>query len=291
MLRLQLQQGAESTTASSRRDRILKYVEQYHYVLPSSRYDYMPYPAKECGEGPDYDPFFRLGNKVRSRYDEDRIIYENLFRSSHSNLTGEAGTYIELGAYDGSVESNTHFYDKCLGWKGLLIEGNPDSYHKVMTNRRFAHKMSFAPSCSAEYEQTNHTIPFYRYPMTNVGLVGSALTYIGKPTVDVPCGPLTPVLQDVFGEQQPIHFFSLDVEGAERLVLDTIDFSQVTIYVLMIEIKNNNCQNDSCLVRIAVREKMKQEGYLRYSGLIPASDVYVHPKSPYQIPVSVRQPQ
>jgi hypothetical protein len=115
--------------------------------------------------------------------------------------------------------------------------------------------------------------------MTNVGMVGAAKTYKGKPTEDVPCGPLNPVLEDVF-QEKPILFFSLDVEGAEKMVLDTIDFKRVIIYVLMIEIQNNDCQNDSCLVRKQVRAHMEKEGYKRYVRLLKASDsFYVHQES------------
>jgi hypothetical protein len=51
------------------------------------------------------------------------------------------GTYIELGAFDGKTESNTIFFDKCLGWEGLLIEGQSDSYEKVILNRPHAVKL------------------------------------------------------------------------------------------------------------------------------------------------------
>jgi hypothetical protein len=260
-----------------------KYMRRYRYTAASPRFDYpyWMYPTKECGSGPGFDNFFRLPLTVRSRLGEDSFIYKTFFEGK--NITGEDGTYIELGAYDGSTESNTHFFDKCLGWRGLLIEGNPENFNKVIGNRPFAHKMSFAPSCSSEYERVNHTVPFYRYPMTNVGMAGAAKSYKGKPTVDVPCGPLNPVLEDVF-QKKPILFFSLDVEGAEKMVLDTIDFKRVIIYVLMIEIKNNDCHNDSCLVRKQVRAHMEKEGYKRYEGLVHASDIYVHPESPYQIP-------
>eukprot|EP00539_Tryblionella_compressa_P001336 CAMPEP_0178745380 /NCGR_PEP_ID=MMETSP0744-20121128/7269_1 /TAXON_ID=913974 /ORGANISM="Nitzschia punctata, Strain CCMP561" /LENGTH=193 /DNA_ID=CAMNT_0020398569 /DNA_START=128 /DNA_END=709 /DNA_ORIENTATION=- len=182
------------------------------------------------------------------------------------------------------------FFDKCLGWKGLLIEGNPDNYQGVLTNRPFSHKMSLAPSCSAEFEAVNKTVPFYRYPMTNAGLMGHAKTYEGKPTVDVPCGPLGPILETIF-EEEPIQFFSLDVEGAEHLVLETIDFTKVRIHVFMIEIQNNHCREQSCLVRSQVRARMQKEGYLRYENLVVASDIYVHPESPYQIPASAAKPQ
>lgn len=268
----------------------LKYIRSYRYVAASPRYDipYWMFPAKECGDTPGFAPFFQQSVMVRSRHMEDSIIYKTFFQEKLDTI-GKDGTYIELGAYDGSTESNTHFFDKCLGWKGLLIEGNPENYNKVIQNRPFAHKMSFAPSCSAAYEQENHTVPFYRYPMTNVGMVGSAKTYEGRPTVDVPCGPLAPALKDIFGGK-PILFFSLDVEGAEKMVLDTIDFKKVTIYVLMIEIKNNDCQTENCLVRKKVRAHMQKEGYTRYENFVLASDVYVHPESPYQIPPSVASP-
>lgn len=277
-----------STAMTGEDQRWLKYFRTYRYVPPASRYDYIKYPAKECGSGPSFSNFFTLSHKIRSRLNEDKFLYETLF--SLHNVTGNNGTYVELGAFDGSQESNTHFFDKCLGWKGLLLEGNPENYQKVISNRPFAHKMSIAPSCSAEYELENKTIPFYRYPMTNVGLPGHAKTYQGKPTVDVPCGPLTPILEDVFGGT-PIFLFSLDVEGSEKLVLDTLDFTKVVVYVLMIEIQNDNCKTDSCIVRQQVRDRMKKEGYKRYEGLVHASDIYVHPHSPFQIPESIALPK
>jgi len=191
------------------------------------------------------------------------------------------GTYIELGAFDGTQESNTRFFDKCLGWKGLLIEGNPINYQGVVESRPFSNKMSFAPSCDASYELENKTVEFYRYPMTNVGLVDHAKTYKGKPTVAVPCGPLSPVIEDIFQEGH-VNFFSLDVEGSEAKVLATIDFTKVQIDVIMIEIENNFCQSKHCEVRNQVRAKMAKEGYKAYYGLVFKSDIYVHPNSAFQ---------
>jgi hypothetical protein len=47
----------------------------------------------------------------------------------------DTGTYVELGAFQGRAESNSAFFDLCLGWKGLLIEGNPAHYSKLVQNR------------------------------------------------------------------------------------------------------------------------------------------------------------
>ena len=278
--------------------RYWKYSQTYRYIAPASRYDYISVPAKECGASPTFDPWWKLSGSDRSRMAEDKFIYETFFKNQTSdNFTG---TYVELGAYNGRQESNTRFFDLCLGWKGLLIEGNPENYEKTISNRPYAHKMSLAPSCSAEYEAVNKTIQFYRYPMTNVGLIGHAKSYGNKPTVDVPCGPLSPILEDMFADDNDsvsgtalpvLDFFSLDVEGAEMLVLSTIDFHAIRINILMIEIQNNFCQSEQCKVRMDVRAKMAVEGYKRYEELVHASDIYVHPESPFQIPESIATPK
>jgi hypothetical protein len=87
----------------------------------------------------------------------------------------DTGTYVELGAFQGRAESNSAFFDLCLGWKGLLIEGNPAHYSKLVQNRPHAHKMSFAPSCDAHFEAINKTVEFHARKFTNAGLPGQAL--------------------------------------------------------------------------------------------------------------------
>jgi len=261
--------------------RMAKYSRRYRYLPAAPRFDYNPYPAPICGKEIDFfDAFFKLDGKQRSRWNEDKFVYETFFKDRTTTMTGSAGTYVEIGAFNGIQESNTHFFDKCLGWEGLLVEGNPTNYQSVLENREFAHKMSFAPTCDGM--DPNATVQFSRYPMTNAGLKGHAKTYDLKPMVDVPCGPFTPVLGDIFNGR-PINFFSLDVEGAECLVLKTIDFQKIHIDVMMIEIRNNHCRTIHCEVRKLVRKKMKEEGYKRYQSLVEASDIYVHPNSTFQV--------
>jgi hypothetical protein len=282
--------GAARALDLERTARHVKYATKYNYAPPVEDY---PTP-EDCGAAPNYEAFFKLGYKDRSRENEDKELYYTLFKEK----LGDAGarrnikprereTIVELGAYDGSQETNSKFYERCLGWKSLLIEGNPGSFAKVIKNRPNAHRMSFAPSCSRRYEEVNQTVQFYEYPLTNVGLVGSATTFKGRPTVDVPCGPLGPVLEDVFeGEGKRVTLFSLDVEGAEPLVVDTIDFDKVLIEVLMIESRNANCKA-VCPTRDYVRAKLKGLGYQRYARVVNRSDVYIHPKSRYQMPAHV----
>ena len=118
------------------------------------------------------------------------------------------------------------------------MEGNPKKYEQLVANRPNAHRMNFAPSCP----HWNETVTFYDTIWTNAGIQGHAQAYDNKlvHNVTVPCGPLgQQVIEHVFGlggklDLPPrVNFFSLDVEGAEKLVLDTIDFSRVQIDILM----------------------------------------------------------
>ena len=44
------------------------------------------------------------------------------------------GTIVELGAYNGIQESNSRFYDLCLGWASLLIEGMSKTFDLLIQN-------------------------------------------------------------------------------------------------------------------------------------------------------------
>jgi len=251
-----------------------KYGKKYNYNVPSASTESKIIPAEECGSGPEFQEFFQLSHEKRSRQNEDKIIYELLFKG---NMKDNAkGTYVELGAFDGVRESNTRFFDVCLGWEGLLIEGNPTVYVETVKNRLSSHRMAFAPSCKKD----GGIAEFYKYsPQGNAN--------DAKATVTVPCGPLGPVLEDVFGKKG-VNFFSLDVEGAEALVLSTIDFKKVFIDVMIIETFNVNCK-DKCEARNKIRAKMEEAGYKNYREVIHASDIFIHPKSPYQLPSTTAQ--
>ena len=237
-----------------------------------------------CGSSPDYFDFFQYDYRHRSRLDEDKTIYNTFFRDIDDSSF--RGSYVELGAFNGVQESNTRFFDVCLGWDGLLIEGNPHPkvWGELVSNRPHAHRMNFVP-CTVKEEIANKTVTFHSKIWTNAGIEDSSVSnaYKGgtKATVEVPCGSMTQVLLDVF-PQGRVSFFSLDVEGSEHLVLRAIDISQVFIEVIMVEVENKFCElngRGDCTSRDDVRQQLRDAGYVRFSGYIHASDVHIHPKS------------
>ena len=38
------------------------------------------------------------------------------------------GFFVEAGAHNGVEASNTLYFEKKMGWKGLLVEPNPDTF-------------------------------------------------------------------------------------------------------------------------------------------------------------------
>mmetsp|Transcript_32696 Transcript_32696/g.38090 ORF Transcript_32696/g.38090 Transcript_32696/m.38090 type:complete len:454 (-) Transcript_32696:14-1375(-) len=243
-----------------------------------------------CGSAPDFQSYFSQNYLVRSANNEDRFIYETFFKGDSGNNDNDNDNkdssphhYIELGAFDGVRESNTKFYDKCLGWEGLLIEGNPGKgiYDKLINNRPNSHRMNYVPSCNMTEESMNTTIPFHSKAFTNSGLEAVDTAYNGEETIDVPCGTMTQVLLDVFPPNGHVSFFSLDVEGSEHLVLGkALDLDKVNIEMLMIEVENEFCKSrEDCAVRNKVRELMKEAEYVRFSEKVKKSDVFIRQDS------------
>ena len=50
------------------------------------------------------------------------------------------GFYIEIGAHDGIINSNTYYYEKNLNWRGVLVE--PSNYFKNLKKLISAFKLS-----------------------------------------------------------------------------------------------------------------------------------------------------
>ena len=277
--------------AASRLERMTMYQERYKY-LPPAPYTNHSLREEVCGFSPDYNTIFSFRGKgkksIRSDNEEDKTIYELFFKPDSSADIDNApptaaikGNVVEMGAYNGLQESNSHFFDICLGWETLLVEGNPLLWDQVVTNRPHAHRFSYAPSCTEEDEIANKTVKFDKYPMTNGGLADGSVTtaYTAKNwTIDVPCGSLTKVLLDVFPNGH-VSFFSLDVEGAEPLVVGkALDFDRVFIEIIMIENRNNFCKKN-CKSRDEFRKIMLEAGYVMFFQMVQKSDVFIHPLS------------
>jgi len=211
-----------------------------------------------------------MNTKPGSRAHEDEKVFAK-FRDQFRT----AGFFLEMGAFDGVHESNSFFFERCLGWTGLLIEANPRMFTRLKDSsmRPRAHKLHMAPSCPSP----NSTVEIVATDTTMGGIMSllpererNADTH-----VSVHCGPLSLYLEELGIKY--IDFFSLDVEGAELDVLETIDFNTIKVGVLMVESWNRQCA-DVCPKRDAVRALMAQRGATLHH-IVDFSDIFTWPSS------------
>ena len=170
------------------------------------------------------------------------------------------GVYVEIGALDGWTHSNTRVLSKCHGWSGLLVEGNLKNYGNLL--QRMDRKnvtVHHSAVCEAPLRWATMTL--------EGGAVATDTTRVSaqfqrkwksvnRPsrTVRVPCAPMHELLGDI----AHVDFFSLDVEGAELTVVNTIDFRRVTIDTFVVELDGHDKGKDARVAYVLGRE-----GYAR----------------------------
>eukprot|EP00667_Euglena_gracilis_P028327 EG_transcript_35955 len=60
-----------------------------------------------------------------SQSGEDEMLVEHFFRGMRNR------TFVEIGALDGILYSNTLYFERCLGWSGRLIEGSLHNFRQL----------------------------------------------------------------------------------------------------------------------------------------------------------------
>lgn len=196
----------------------------------------------------------QINNKVTrnfySQCNEDKMYYDLYF----SKPLVSNGIFVEIGALDGSY-SNTLFYEKELGWRGILIEGLPSNCRKLMTKERNRSEIF----CTAICPYYPKTVEFY--DVWGMGGLKENNPFWNKnkrtikPTINVTCT----YIREIFYSTGITHidFFSLDVEGAEYMVLDTFDFS-IRVHYWVIEFNSKNKSIDNYVIDLLQKNGYKK---------------------------------
>ena len=155
--------------------------------------------------------------------------------SSLLRLRPEGGRYVEIGAYGGGSFSSTVMLEQCFTWTGVLIEASPETFD-VLQRKRGLGPSRLVHSAICRGDGTDGrplpTVPF-TVPLGNKYSLGYSLHRHGMTVADdnisevfqVPCQSLESILYPL-GSSAPVgdvDFLSLDVEGAEELVMQTVD--------------------------------------------------------------------
>lgn len=168
-------------------------------------------------------------DKQYSQAKQDEVIY-NIFQK-------EGGFFVEIGAHDGQNLSNTLWLERQHFWSGLLIEANPDLCQKLDKLKRHAWRICACLS------STKRSVIFIKGEVDTLGGIESHIDEHHMKVMDknskiiVPCCDLMDVLDKI--KIYHIDFFSLDFEGAEMAVLESVrnglESSRFTVDVWSIE--------------------------------------------------------
>ena len=177
--------------------------------------------------------------------------------------------YVELGALQGTRYSNTLLLETKLNWHGLLIEGHPGNAPNLIASRGHTGRNVIIPEAVCDPVGTaTFTGPA---GMGTAGIRGAMppdymqlwgeKRHRFRRNFTVPCRPLRDMIA-MAGVKQ-VHFFSLDVEGAELEVLQSFDW-RVPVFLWCVELRHDSKSK-------LVRAILTQHGYVETKRL-PISD-------------------
>ena len=137
------------------------------------------------------------------------------------------GIFIEFGAYDGVIFSNTHLLERQFGWTGILIDPIPDHYERMQLNREC--KLIHGAITSEQYD----SVLIEELPASDLSKFVKKRG-IFKKTHEVKAF----TLQEVIDQNLPsveIDFLSIDIEGDDIEILKSLDLSRNKINAICVE--------------------------------------------------------
>jgi FkbM family methyltransferase len=193
-----------------------------------------------------------------SQHGQDQLIHERFFKNHRS------GTFIEFGALDGIIHSNTLFFERELGWSGILIEPNPIAFARLEENR---------PTCITEnvaLSDCHGRMPFVQvvggfYGWSGIAAdmepqhrerIQSHLPQESVNEIEVEVRDLSWLL-----DRHPldrVDLMSIDTEGTEAKIMRAFPWGRVRVSVFCIE---NNFDN------YAIDDLMTDRGYEKVARL------------------------
>ena len=169
--------------------------------------------ARFCGQGAVEAVMGRGGGAVEA---EDKHVFERYFSANGSEPMRRNGTYVEMGAFNGVTFSNTLFFERELGWTGLLAEANPRNFAllRATRGRTGANTLLHAAACEAGRSvRVAGTGSTSKTAAANDALAATASDNSSKAANEtvVPCMPLRTMLRRA--GLRRVDLFSLDARG------------------------------------------------------------------------------
>jgi len=213
--------------------------------------------------------------KYYSQCKQDELLYARYF---HKLTT--PGFFIEIGAHNGEYLSNTLFYEESLNWQGICIEASPLLFAECEKRRKCLAlnyaicnndgeaeflELSGDPSALSGLIETyddRHTKRIKTHIQTNGG---------HSDVIIVKTSKLKTILDN--NNIKEVHYLSIDTEGSELDILNSIDFEKTFIHI--IEVENNYPDKFQPIIDLLLKN-----GFIHKEN-IDWDEIFVNSKSPF----------
>jgi len=177
-----------------------------------------------------------------SQYGQDKWVFEELKNNTSS------GVFVDIGAHDGITLSNTLYLER-NGWSGLAIEPIPSVYKQLSQNRHCTTVNGCISKTSGSakfweisgYAQMLSGIVSH-YHKNHIARIHREIAQHGGEINEIEIDSFN--IYDLLKKYDISHvdYMNIDVEGSEMAILETIDFSMVSIDIIGVE---NNYKDSS----------------------------------------------
>lgn len=168
--------------------------------------------------------------KFLSQSGQDKIIKNYFFKDK------KHGFFVEIGAFDGIMGSNCFHFEKFLNWEGIAFEPSNTQFEKLKLNRK-CHLINKA--IATEEKEVEFLEVEEGYTQMS-GILNEK--YISEETIKKDPRSKTKkiiITTTTFDKNIPfdkeIDYLSIDIEGGEMELLDSIDFKKYNIKVISVE--------------------------------------------------------
>jgi len=203
--------------------------------------------------------------KIYSQSGQDAFVIE--FFNNKRN-----GVFIDIGANNGIGFSNTYYLEKELEWTGICFEPIPQSFKKLKENRSCICINAGVVDDNSLYkeftyiENTAYMLSGITddYHPKHIERIQNTAKKLDRKIVEIklPCIKLDKVLEKF--KLYNIDYLSIDTEGNEAKIVESIDFKKYSIKLMTIE----NNYND-----IKQTELILSKGY-KLLGKLGADEVF-----------------
>ncbi len=182
-------------------------------------------------------------NNYYSQCGQDKFLNEVIFKGKRD------GIFLDIGANDGVTFSNSYFFEKELGWKGICFEPLQSAFEKLEKCRTSIN----INACASNEDKTDYFLSISGYGEMLSGLkskydsrhlqrIAETIKEHGgeMKEIAVQCVDINKLL--IKHAFTAIDFVSIDTEGNELEILKAIDFD--SIYIKALTVENNYQSND-----------------------------------------------